>query len=61
MAIITGGITSTYIRNFEREFKRAYGEKVAALQTFIDFRSGRVGEDDRFVQFPIYRRQCHLS
>lgn len=48
MAIITGGITSTYIRNFEREFKRAYGEKVAALQTFIDFRSGRVGEDDRF-------------
>lgn len=48
MAIITGGITSTYIRNYEREFKRAYGEKVAALQTFIDFRSGRVGEDDRF-------------
>lgn len=48
MPIVTGGITSTYIRNYEREFKRAYGEKVAALQTFIDFRSGRVGEDDRF-------------
>ena len=48
MPIVTGGITSTYIRNYEREFKRAYGEKVAALQNFIDFRSGRVGEDDRF-------------
>lgn len=48
MPIETGGITSVYIRNYEREFKRAYGEKVAKLQSFIDFRSGRVGEDDRF-------------
>ena len=48
MPIITGGITTAYIRNFEREFKRAYGEKVANLSKFIDFRSGRVGEDDRF-------------
>lgn len=45
---VTGGITTAYIRNFEREFKRAYGEKVANLSKFIDFRSGRVGEDDRF-------------
>lgn len=48
MPIVTGGITTAYIRNFEREFKRAYGEKVANLSKFIDFRSGRVGEDDRF-------------
>lgn len=48
MAIVEGGITSIYISNYEREFKRAYGEEVAALQNFIDFRSGKVGEDDRF-------------